>query len=105
MVYFNKTLLKKIGYGWGTWVAQSVECLTFGLDSSHDLTVCEIEPHIWLCTESTESAWDSLSLSVSLSQNKENIKKKDKRWVGFSLKAVACSNLKHSLAFGQHLTH
>ena len=43
---------------WGTWVAQSVKCLTLGFSSGHDLRVRELEPHIGLCTDSTEPAWD-----------------------------------------------
>ena len=51
--------------------------------SGHDLTVGEFEPHLELCTDSTELAWDSLSpslsappplgliFSLSLPQNKE----------------------------------
>ena len=46
----------------GTWVAQSIKCLTLGFSSGHDLTVHKIEPHIGLCTVSMEPAWDSLSL-------------------------------------------
>ena len=60
------------------WVAQLVKHLTLDFGSGHDLRVHEIEPHIRLCTDSTEPAWDSLSLSLcpspayslSLSQNK-----------------------------------
>ena len=38
--------------------------LDFGLD--HDLKVCEIECLVGYCTDSSELAWDSLSLSLSL---------------------------------------
>ena len=34
--------------------------------SGHDLMVCEFEPHIRLCTDSIQPAWDSLSPSLSL---------------------------------------
>ena len=62
----------------GTWVAQSVKHRTLDLDSGHDLTVCELEPHIGFCAGSTKTTWDSLSLCLcpspararSLSQNK-----------------------------------
>ena len=37
------------------------------LGSGHDLTVCETEPHIGLCTDSEKPAWDSLSPSLSAS--------------------------------------
>ena len=47
-------------------MAQSIKHLTLDLSSGHDLAVCGIEPRIRLCTESTESAWDSLSLPPSL---------------------------------------
>ena len=54
----------------GVWVVQSVKCLTLGFPSGHVLTVHELKPPIRLCTGSMESAWDPLSLSLSLSQNK-----------------------------------
>ena len=57
----------KVVLDWGTYVAQLVEHLTLDLGSGHDLTVCEIEPRIWLCTDIAEPAWDSLFPSVSLS--------------------------------------
>ena len=63
-----------------------VQCLTLDFGSGHDLMVPEIESHIRLHADSMESAWDSLSslasapppctfflslsLSLSLSQNK-----------------------------------
>ena len=47
------------------WVAQSVKPLTLDFSSSHDLTVCEFQPHVRLCTDSAEPAWDSLSLCPS----------------------------------------
>ena len=47
---------------WGAWVAQSVKRLALDFGSSHDLTVHGIEPCVGL---RAESAWDSLSLSVS----------------------------------------
>ena len=40
-------------------MTQSVECPAFG--SGYDLTVCGFEPHVGLCTDSTEPASDSLS--------------------------------------------
>ena len=42
-------------------MAQLVKCLTPDLGSGHDLTVCDIKPHVGLCTDSVEPAWDSLS--------------------------------------------
>ena len=47
----------------GAWVAQLVKCLTCGFGSGHGLMVYGIQPHIRLCAESVEPAWDSLSLS------------------------------------------
>ena len=38
----------------GTWVAQSVQPLTFDFSSGHDLRVHELKPCIGLCTDSTE---------------------------------------------------
>uniref|UniRef100_A0ABI7WY96 peptidylprolyl isomerase n=1 Tax=Felis catus TaxID=9685 RepID=A0ABI7WY96_FELCA len=36
------------------------------LVSGHDLTVCEFEPHITLCADSVQPAWDCLPLSLPL---------------------------------------
>ena len=47
----------------GAWVAQMVKCPTLDFGSGHDLTLHEIEPWVWLCTNSTEPAWVFLSLS------------------------------------------
>ena len=56
----------------GTWMAQLVKCLTLDFSSGHDLMVHEFEPHIGLCADRAEPAWDPLSLplpcSWSLSQ-------------------------------------
>ena len=41
----------------------SVEHLTLGLGSGHDLTVHGFEPSIRLCARSVVPAWDSLSSS------------------------------------------
>ena len=49
----------------GTWVAPLVEHLTLGFGSSHDLAVCGVKSSVGLCTDSTESVWDSLSPSFS----------------------------------------
>ena len=50
----------------GTWVAQSVEHLTLGIGSGHDLMVCGIEPCAKLCTESKACLGFSLSFSLFL---------------------------------------
>ena len=74
----------------GAWVAQLVKRLMLGFGSGHDLTVHEFEPRVGLCTDNTEAAWDSLSLSapplltctcsLCLSQNKEvNLKKEERK--------------------------
>ena len=63
---------------WGSWVAESVTHPAVDFSAWHDLMVCEFEPPVGLCADSTEPAWDSLSappplvpfLSLSLSQNK-----------------------------------
>ena len=58
------------------WVAQSVKRLTLDFGSGHDFAVCGIEPHVRLCADSMEPAWNSLcaalpdSLSLSLKINK-----------------------------------
>ena len=46
-------------------MAQQVKCPTLDLGSGHDLTVHELEPHVGLCADSAESAWNSLSASLS----------------------------------------
>ena len=46
-------------------MAHLVKCLTLGFGSGHDLTACELEPHTRLYAGSVESAWDSLSPSLS----------------------------------------
>ena len=48
-------------------MAQSVKHLTLDLGSDHDLMVCEFEPHIGLCADGAEPAWDSVFLSLCLS--------------------------------------
>ena len=45
-------------------MAQSVKRLALDFGSGHDLMVCEFEPHVELCTDSVEPAWNSLSPSV-----------------------------------------
>ena len=52
------------GLSWGTWVAQSVKCPTLGFGSGHDLMIHEFKPHVRLCADGAEPAWDSLSLSL-----------------------------------------
>ena len=70
--------------------AQSAKPPNLGFGSGHDLMVCECKPHIRLCADSAEHAWDSLSalpllmcmcaralsLSFSLSLSQINLKKK-----------------------------
>ena len=61
------------------WVAPSVKHLTPDFGSGHDLTVCEFEPHVGLCADSTQSLLGILSplfsappppCGLSLSRNK-----------------------------------
>ena len=68
----NREEIKKLPGPRDAWGAQSVNCLTLGFGSGHDLTVRGSEPHAQLCADSVEPAWGSLSLSLSLSlsQNK-----------------------------------
>ena len=47
---------------WGARVARVVECPTPDFSSGHDLTVNGIEPHVGLCADSVEPAWDLLWL-------------------------------------------
>ena len=46
-------------------MAQSVKRLTLDFSSGHGLTVGELQPHVGLCADSTESAWGPLSPSLS----------------------------------------
>ena len=50
---------------WGNWVARLVKCLTLGFGSGHGLTDCGTKPHVRLCADREEPAWDSLSSSLS----------------------------------------
>ena len=59
----SKSLLKKKVRD--AWVVQSVKFPTLDFSLVHDLIVGEIEPLTGLCTDSLESAWDSLSPSLS----------------------------------------
>ena len=45
---------------WGTRVAQLVADLTLNFGSGHNLTVYGIKPHIGLCADGADPAWDSL---------------------------------------------
>ena len=47
---------------WGAWVAQSVKHLALDFGLGHVLMVQEFKSHIGIHTDSTEPAWDSLSL-------------------------------------------
>ena len=49
----------------GTWVAQVLEPPT--LDFGSCFVSSEFEPHIGLCADNSEPAWDSLSLPLLLS--------------------------------------
>ena len=55
----------------GAWVPQVVKHLALDVGLGHDLVVHGIEPHVGLCADRMEPAWDSLPLSLplSLSQN------------------------------------
>ena len=43
-------------------VAQSVKHLTLDFSLGHDLRIHGIEPHVGVCADSAEPAWDSVSL-------------------------------------------
>ena len=47
-------------------MAQSVKHLTLGFGSAHDFTVCGFKPHVGLCADSAEPAWDPFHLSLPL---------------------------------------
>ena len=46
-------------------MAQLIKHSTFDFSSGYDLRVCEIQPHIGLCPDYPEPAWDSFSPSLS----------------------------------------
>ena len=48
----------------GACVAQLAKHPTLDFGSSQDLIVHEIKPQVGLCTDSVETAWDSLSPSL-----------------------------------------
>ena len=50
----------------GAQVAQSMKRPALDFGSGLDLTVREFEPHVGLCADDVEPAWDSLSPSLSL---------------------------------------
>ena len=56
----------EVGKG-GAWVALLVKHPSVDFSSGHDLMAHEIDPGVRLFTDSAEPAWDSLSLSPSLS--------------------------------------
>ena len=64
LIYQNFDKILKVR---GTWVAQLVKSPTIGFGSGHDFTVRGFEPHIGLCADSAETAWDFLSPSLSAS--------------------------------------
>ena len=45
-------------------MAQWVKHPTLDFGSGHDLTVCRFEPHIGVCADGMEPAWDSQSPSL-----------------------------------------
>ena len=46
------------------WHGQS-SVLTLGLGLGYDLTVCEFRPHMRLCSDGVEPAWDSFVVVVN----------------------------------------
>ena len=46
-------------------MAYSVKRQTLDFGSGRDLEVRGLEPHVGLCADSEEAAWDSVSLSLS----------------------------------------
>ena len=55
--------LKRGSTGCLRWLSRLNVRLDFS--SGHDLMVHGVEPHVWLCTDNVEPAWDSLSPSLS----------------------------------------
>ena len=50
---------------WGSWEAPSVKRPILGFGLGHDLMVRECRPHVRLCDDSVEPAWDSVSLLLT----------------------------------------
>ena len=75
-------LCLKVEGPWGIWVVQLVKHLTLDFGSGHDLAVHEIEPCIGLCTDSVETAWDSLSSSLFASTPFTWARRSEERRVG-----------------------
>ena len=65
--WFLGYILVRILINRGTWVAQSGKHLTLVLGSGRDLIVRGFKPHVRLCADRAEPAWDSVSLSLFLS--------------------------------------
>ena len=59
-IQISKANLRKQKQSPGCLGAQWVKRLTPDFSSSHDLTVCEMEPRSRLCTNSAEPAWGNL---------------------------------------------
>ena len=53
-------------------MSQSVKHLTLDFGLGHDLMVHETEPHVRLCADSMEPAWDSLTPSLCPPHPPEN---------------------------------
>ena len=60
----SSNLQLKIELVRGAWVAPLVKHPTLDFGSGHDFTLHEIKPCTGLCANSSEPAWDSLSLSL-----------------------------------------
>ena len=82
-------------------MAQLVKHLTFDFGSGHALMVCEVQPRLGPCADSTEPAWDSLSpslkplpclcslsLSLKINKLKTNKQKKLKKKKKYQIKTL-----------------
>lgn len=77
-MFIKHMQIKFESYYRGVWVAQRVKRPTLDFGSGNDLVVCKIEPHVGVCADVMEPAWDSgspflfvpLSLSFSLNKKK-----------------------------------
>ena len=58
-------VLLKISPQRGSWVAQPVKRLPLDFGSGRNLKIREFEPHVGLCADGAEPAWDSFSLPFS----------------------------------------
>lgn len=86
----------KVNYSRGAWVAQSAKHSTLGSSSGHELTGCEVEPHVGLCAQ--HRVWLRFSLASSPSAPHHTLSLKTNRSLK-KKKEVNYYNSKQELVF------